>query len=169
MSEFKKLEDRFQRWIRQAAGLYETEIRPGQNDSVWGDLGAKHELPEELQRLLADRDPHSEESPPPQEPMPLESGWLQDLFRPVLDRMDKLELEIQELRKEVNKSRSTSNSKSKSKTRSTGQSRKTANSSAKSPTKRKTFSTSKSASASRKSSNSKSKSKSTRSGSTKSS
>lgn len=110
MSEFKKLENRFQRWIRQAAGIYETELSPGPGDSVWGEFGHKHELPIELQRLLADQDPQSDEDPPPLDSSPLESDLLRDLFRPVLNRLDDLEKEIHQMREEMDQLKNNSRS-----------------------------------------------------------
>lgn len=113
MSEFKKLENRLQRWIRQAAGIYETELSPGPGDSVWGEFGQKHELPIELQRLLADQDPQSEEDPPPLGSSPLESDFLRDLFRPVLKRIDDLEKELHQMREEMNELKTASRTSSR--------------------------------------------------------
>lgn len=113
MSEFKKLENRFQRWIRQAAGIYETEISPGPGDSVWGEFGHKHELPIELQRLLADQDPQSQEDPPPLDSSPLESDFLRELFRPLLNRLDDLEKELHLMREEMNELKTASRTSSR--------------------------------------------------------
>ena len=111
MSEFKRLEDRIQRWIRQAAIKYETETAPQSQATVWGEFGNSHELPDELKRLLNDKDPHDDsfssdheineddENSAPK----FFSSWVQSIMQPTLDRLEALEKEVIALRKEVAK------------------------------------------------------------------
>jgi hypothetical protein len=120
MSEFKRLEDRIQRWIRQAATQYEIETAPESQATVWGEFGNSHELPDELKRLLNDKDPQddgasSEDELNEQEAPKFFSSWVQNIMKPTLDRLEALEKEVISLRKEVTKDRSKSKSKSKSK------------------------------------------------------
>lgn len=111
MSEFKRLEDRIQRWIRQAATQYETETAPQSQTTVWGEFGNSHELPDELKRLLNDKDPHDDSASSDDELNEEDensapkffSSWVQNIMKPTLDRLEALEKEVIALRKEVAK------------------------------------------------------------------
>lgn len=111
MSEFKRLEDRIQRWIRQAATQYETETAPQSQATVWGEFGNSHELPDELKRLLNDKDPHDDSASSDDELNEEDensapkffSSWVQNIMKPTLDRLEALEKEVIALRKEVAK------------------------------------------------------------------
>lgn len=111
MSEFKRLEDRIQRWIRQASTQYETETAPESQATVWGEFGNSHELPDELKRLLNDKDPQDDSSSNEDElndgdAPKFFSSWVQNIMKPTLDRLEALEKEVIALRKEVAKDKS---------------------------------------------------------------
>lgn len=108
MSEFKRLEDRIQRWIRQVATQYETETATESQATVWGEFGNSHELPDELKRLLNDKDPHddsasSDDELNEEDAPKFFSSWVQNIMKPTLDRLEALEKEVIALRKEVAK------------------------------------------------------------------
>ena len=130
MSEFKRFEDWIQRWIRQAASQYQSETAPGDQATVWGEFGNSHELPDELRRLLSDKDPHDDSSSEGEinedEAPQFFSSWVQNIMKPTLDRLEALEKEVIALRQEVAKEKpeaktkpkkSTSSSSKKSTTR----------------------------------------------------
>lgn len=125
MSEFKRIEDWIQRWIRKVASQYETETSPERQATVWGEFGDSHVLPDELKRLLNDEDPEDNrvegegeggdinEEDAPQ----FFSSWVQNIMKPTLDRLEALEREVIALRKEVEKEKSESESESEGKTK----------------------------------------------------
>jgi len=122
MSEFKRLEDRIQRWIRQAATQYETETAPeSQATTIWGEFGNSHELPDELKRLLNDKDPHDDSASGDDEineddengAPKFFSSWVQSIMKPTLDRLEALEKEVIALRKEVAKEKAEAAAKTK--------------------------------------------------------
>ena len=104
---------------------YETETAPQSQATVWGEFGNSHELPDELKRLLNDKDPHDDSSSSDDEineddensAPKFFSSWVQSIMKPTLDRLEALEKEVIALRKEVAKEKPKQKTKAAAKTK----------------------------------------------------